>query len=339
MLKESYLYQKLSKGKAQCKTCSHYCILADGERGICGVRENKNGEIFNLGYAKACVIKIDPIEKKPFYHFMPGTKTISISSTGCNFHCHNCQTWNISQEPKILKSISGKDILPEKIVKYAVKNNIPSISYAYTEPTIFFEYAFDTMKLAKKEGLKNLWLTNGYMSKEALEKISPYLDAINVDLKNFSNEFYQENCGADLQPVLNNLKILKKKNIWVEVTTLAIPEISDSEKMFKDIAVFIKNNLGPQVPWHINQFCGHDSWKTQILPDTPFSTLEAGYKIGKKMGLKYVYIGSFPGSENEDTYCPECNTKMIDRMKNSIKRFDRNGRCSKCGQGLNIVLS
>ena len=339
MLKESYLYQKLGKNKAQCKTCSHYCILLDGQRGKCGVRENKNGEIFALNYGKACAIKVDNIEKKPFYHYLPGTKTLSISSPGCNFSCHNCHTWRMSQEPKILKSISGKNIMPEKIVEYTVKNNIPSISYAYTEPTTFFEYALDTMKLAKKEGLKNLWVTNGYLSKEALEKVLPYLDAVNVDLKGFSDEFYAENCGALLSPVLDSLRAFKKNKIWVEVTTLAVPKVSDSEKMFKDIAVFIKNYLGPQTPWHINQFYGHDSWKTQILPDTPAQTLEKAYKMGKKIGLQYVYTGSFPGTENEDTYCPECHAKMIDRMKDSIKRFDRNGRCGKCGQGLNIILS
>jgi len=338
MLKESYLYHKLGKEKARCNTCSHYCILSEGQRGICGVRENQNGEIYALNYGKACLIEVEPIEKNPFYHYLPGTKTLSVSSVGCNFNCHNCHTWQMSQEPKILKTISGKDIPPEKIVKYAVKNNIPSITYAHTEPTVFLEYAFNTMYQAKKAGLKNLWVTNGYFSKEALEKISPYLNAVNVDLKGFSNEFYQENCGAALSPILENLRALKKKNIWVEVSTLAMPGISDSEKMFKDIAAFIKNNLGPNAPWHINQFHGHDSWKTQILPDTPMATLEKGYEIAKKTGLKYVYIGSFPGSEKQDTYCPECKAKMIDRMQNSIKRYDRNGRCGRCGQGLNIIL-
>lgn len=339
MLKESYLYHKLGKEKAQCKTCSHYCVIPEGQRGKCGVRENQNGEIYSLNFGKACLIKVEPIEKNPFYHYLPGTKTLSVSSVGCNFSCHNCHTWQMSQEPKILKSISGKDIMPEKIVKYAVKNNIRSITYAHTEPTVFFEYAFNTMYRAKKEGLKNLWVTNGYFSKEALEKISPYLDAANVDLKSFSDEFYRENCGAALSPVLDNLKALKKKNIWIEVSTLAMPRLSDSEKMFKDIAVFIKNNLGANTPWHINQFHGHDSWKTQILPDTPMATLENAHKIGEKAGLKFVYINSFPGSEKQDTYCPECKAKMIDRMENSIIRYDRNGRCTDCGQGLNIALS
>jgi len=291
-MKEVYLYRKMPNKKVQCQNCGHYCVIKNGEKGICGVRENKNGKLYSLVYGKACAIHIDPIEKKPFYHFLPGSQSLSIATVGCNFACFSCQNWQISQGPKLRKTIEGEETSPEKIVELALKNNLPSISYTYTEPAVFSEYALDTMKLAKKAGLKNAWISNGFWSKELFDLISPYLDAANIDLKSFEDEFYIKYCGGRLQPVLDTLKRLKKKKIWVEITTLVIPGLNDSEENFKKISQFIKKELGLDVPWHISRFFGAISWKLRDIPDTPLATLKKAEQIAKKIGLKYVHLGN-----------------------------------------------
>ncbi len=336
-MKEAYLYKKLSGKKVQCQTCAHFCVIVLEKKGICGVRENRKGKLYSSVYGKPSAVNIDPIEKKPFFHFLPGSKSLSIATVGCNFSCKNCQNWVISQGPKIFGKIGGEDTPPKKLVEMAKEYKLPSISYTYTEPTVFLEYALDTMKLAKKEGLKNNWVTNGFLSKETFDLISPYLDAANVDLKSFSDDFYKKNCGARLEPVLDTLKRMKKAKIWVEITTLVIPTLNDSEKNFKEIANFIKNDLGPETPWHITQFSGAISWQLQHLPDTPLSSLEKGRQIGIETGLKYVYSGNIPGVDSEDTFCPKCQAKMINRTGYLIERLDKNGRCSKCGENLNII--
>jgi len=337
-MKEAYLYQKLKNQKVRCQTCAHYCQLAPGQRGLCGVRENIDGKLIALNYGKIAAINIDPIEKKPFFHFLPGSRSLSIATVGCNFFCKNCQNFDISQAPKPNKPVTGEEFSPEQIVEIAVKNKLPSISYTYVEPTIFLEYALDIMKLAKKAGLKNNWVSNGFLSPESAKLVIPYLDAINIDIKGFSDEFYQSNCGAKLQPVLETSKLMKKSGVWVEITTLAIPTLSDSEEMFKQIAQFIFQELGPETPWHISQFCSAISWKLQHLPDTPVETLEKAWQIGKETGLKYVYTGNVPGLPSEDTYCPKCQTLCIDRTSYLIRRLDKNGRCPKCGENLDLIL-
>lgn len=337
-MREALLYQKLKNGVVQCRNCAHYCAIPPGARGICGVRENQKGKLYSLVYSKAIACHIDPIEKKPFFHFLPGTYSLSLATVGCNFACRNCQNWQISQSPKQNGKIEGEDLSPKEIVEQAKENNLPSISYTYTEPTIFLEYALETMRLAKREGLRNNWVTNGFMSKEALKVVGPYMDAANVDLKGFTDEFYQKNCGGRLEPVLETLKRMKKKKIWVEVTTLVIPTLNDTGEVFKKIANFIKKGLGPETPWHVTQFSGAISWKLQHLPDTPAETLEKAHKIGKEAGLKYVYTGNIPGLESEDTFCSKCGTKMVDRTGYRIERYDKDGRCSKCRQSLDLIL-
>jgi pyruvate formate lyase activating enzyme len=287
-MKEVYLYKKLKDKKVQCRNCAHYCIIKDSQRGVCGVRENKNGQFFALNYGRVTACHIDPIEKKPFYHFLPGTHSLSIATVGCNFKCKFCQNWEISQA----KQIKGQDLSPEDIVEMAKKNKLPSISYTYTEPAIFSEYALDTMKIAQKEGLKNAWVTNGFWSKELFDLISSYLDAANVDLKSFEDEFYQKICQGRLQPVLDTIKRLKNKKIWVEITTLVIPTLNDKEEIFTNIANFIKKELGAETPWHISRFFPEVSWQLQNLPETPIETLKKAQQIGKKAGLKYVYLGN-----------------------------------------------
>jgi pyruvate formate lyase activating enzyme len=291
-MKEAYLYKKLGNKKIQCRNCAHYCVIEPGKRGICGVRENIKGKLFALNYGKAIAINIDPIEKKPLYHFLPGTQSLSIATAGCNFACWNCQNWEISQMPQLTGKIEGQNLAPKEIIKILKENNCPSISYTYTEPAIFSEYALDTMKIAKKQGIKNVWVSNGFWSKELFDLISPELDAANIDLKSFDDEFYIKYCGGRLQPILDTLKRLRKKKIWTEITTLIIPTLNDKKEIFEKIADFIKKELGAETPWHISRFSGKISWKLQHLPDTPIETLKICKQIGKKIGLKHIHIGN-----------------------------------------------
>jgi len=338
-MKEVYLYKKLKDKKTQCQTCAHNCVISSGKRGVCGVRENRNGTLYALNYGKIIARCVDPIEKKPFFHFLPGSKTYSIATVGCNFRCDNCQNWDISQSPKNpeRKEITGEDLTPGKIVEAAINNNCSSIAYTYTEPTIFLEFALDTMKIARKKGLKNIFVSNGFMSPESAKSVIPYLDANRIDVKSFSNDFYIKNCGGRLQPVLDTCKLMKKSGVWVEIITLVIPTLSDSEETFRKIAGFIHDELGPETPWHVTQFSGAISWKLQDLPDTPVESLEKAYKIGKGHGLKYVYTGNIPGMPFEDTFCPKCKTLVIDRTGYIISRYDKQGLCPKCGEDLNLI--
>lgn len=336
-MKEALLYKKLGNKNVRCNVCPHQCTISPGNRGICAARENQNGKLYSLVYGRAIACHIDPIEKKPFFHFLPGSRSLSIAVAGCNLRCLNCQNWEISQNPKFTKKIQGEELPPEIIVKLTAENNLPSISYTYTEPTIFLEYALDTMKLAKEEGIKNNWVTNGYMTKETLNLVAPHLDAANVDLKGFSEEFYQKYCGGKLRPVLDTLIRMKEKKIWVEVTTLIIPSLNDSEKILKNIARFIRSQLGPETPWHISQFSGAISWQLQNLPDTPIETIQKAWELGKKEGLKYVYSGNIPNHPTEDTYCPNCKARVIERTGYSIERYDKEGKCQNCGEDLSII--
>ncbi len=292
-MKEALLYRQLKNEQVQCQACNHYCLIKDGQKGKCGVRQNNGGKLFSLVYAKPCAIHIDPIEKKPLYHFLPGTKTLSIATLGCNLACLACQNWEISQGPKISKiELGQEEVLPEEVVKLALENNLPSISYTYTEPTVFLEYALDIMKLAKEKGLKNIWVSNGFFSKETFEIIAPLLDAANIDLKGFTEDFYQKICGARLQPVLDNLKRLKQAGVWLEITFLVIPTLNDKEEIFANIANFIKKELGKDVPWHISRFSPEISWKLKHLAPTPLAVLKRAQEIGKKTGLANIHLGN-----------------------------------------------
>lgn len=291
-MKEALLYRRLDGKKAQCLNCAHYCVIGSGKRGICGVRENIGGKLHSLNYGKTIAVNIDPVEKKPLYHFLTGTFSLSIAAVGCNFSCLNCQNWQISQAPKPKKPIEGKNVSPDEIVEMALKNKLPSISYTYTEPAIFSEYALDTMKIARQKGLKNIWVTNGFWSKELFNEVYPYLDAANVDLKSFDDDFYKKICGGKMQPVLDTLKALKKQEIWVEITTLVLSGLNDKEKTFGEIAGFIKKELGPETPWHVSRFFKEVSWKLKNLPDTPVETIKKACQIGRELGLKNVHAGN-----------------------------------------------
>ncbi|OQZ04869.1 MAG: AmmeMemoRadiSam system radical SAM enzyme [Candidatus Brocadia sp. UTAMX1] len=327
-MKEARFYENLD-GKVRCRLCNHYCIIKNGKRGICGVRENRDGRLFSLVYGRSIATGVEPIEKKPFFHFYPGTTAYSIATAGCNFHCLNCQNWEISQMPKTGEGgIIGKKLLPEEIVANAKRLGCKSIAYTYTEPTIFFEYAYDTARLAHKEGIKNVFVTNGYTSGEAIKEIAPFLDAANVDLKSFDEDFYRKICGAKLQPVLDNIRLYRELAIWVEVTTLIIPGYSDDKKQLRAIAEFIKG-IGEDIPWHITAF--YPAYKLPDVPPTTIESLRRAREIGIKAGLKYVYEGNVPGEGGENTYCYHCGEAVITRFRFEIRENKlTEGKCPKC---------
>jgi len=324
------LYKKKANKKVECQACNWYCNIPEGLTGICGIRQNKGGDLYLLVYGKAIAVHVDHIEKKPLFHFMPGTEIFSFGTVGCNFHCLFCQNWDISQiKLKDDSEVIGEDLSPQDAVDYCLKNNIPSIAYTYNEPAIFFEYAYDTAKLAHKHGIKNVFVSNGYESKEALKKIHPYLDAINIDLKGFNEDFYKDICSAKLQPVLENIKRTYKMGIWLEVTTLVIPGKNDSDEELKAIAEYVAS-VSKDIPWHVTAF--YPQYKMMDVPPTQSSTLERAYKIGKKAGLNYVYTGNIPGMEAESTKCPECGELVIKRFGLDCDscEVDDNGRCKNC---------
>ena len=334
MLKEAMLYEKLGDGKAHCYLCSHHCKISPGKFGICGVRQNKDGKLYTLVYGDVIASHIDPIEKKPLYHFFPGSFSYSIATIGCNFKCSFCQNWQISQVSKRDNSISGDNVKPEDIVAQAKRNGSKSISYTYTEPTIFFEYAYDVARFAKKEGIYNNFVTNGYMTKEALEAIKPYLDAANIDLKAFSEDFYTRFCKAHLEPVLDSIRLMKKMGMWVEITTLLIPGHNDSDTQLKAIAEFIAS-IDKGMPWHISKF--HPDYKYLNAQPTPIEALKIAKKIGMDAGLRYIYLGNV--LEGNDTYCYNCKSVLVKRIvfdvvQNNIK----DGKCPKCGAEIDGIF-
>jgi len=337
MIKEAMLYKSLGDSKVECNLCAHRCQILDSKFGFCGVRQNKKGKLYTHVYAEAIASHIDPIEKKPLYHFFPGTTAYSIATIGCNFRCPFCQNWQISQATKRGSRNSGSyELKPEEVVKEAKRNGAKSISYTYTEPTIFFEYAYDTVRLAKNENLYNSFVTNGFMTEEALKTIQPYLDACNVDLKFFNDETYKKICQGRLQPVLDSIKLMKRLNIWVEVTTLVVPGLNDSDEELRKIAEFIAS-VDKGIPWHISRF--YPDYKYTDAVPTPLETLRKAEGIGKAAGLRYVYLGNVAG-EGSDTFCYNCGEVLIKRAiyfvgKNRIK----DDKCPKCGSKIDGVWS
>lgn len=345
-MKEALFYQKLKENQTKCNLCNHHCQLADGGIGICGARQNLDGKLYSLSYSRLITEAVDPIEKKPIFHFLPGSYSYSIATVGCNFRCANCHNWQISQAEKSVRheapskiELPGYDVTAEEVVKRAMENSCLSISYTYTEPTIFAEFALDCMKLARLKGLKNVWVSNGYMTKQCLDVIIPYLDAINVDLKFFEDKYYLENCGAKLQPVLGNLKYLCQRKVALEITTLLIPGLTDLENQPERIAEFIAKELSVDIPWHISRFSPEISYKMHNGKTTPDKLINEVYQIGKKAGLNYVYTGNVWQDMRENTYCPKCQTLVIKRLGYQITRFDNQGKCPKCNFRLPLKIS
>ena len=327
---EAMFYESLDENGVRCNLCHHRCQIKEGKTGICGVRENRDGRLYSLVYGKIIAEHIDPIEKKPFFHFLPGSRAFSIGTVGCNFRCKHCQNSEISQYPHEHKgSIIGRERTPKQIVASAQAAGCETIAYTYTEPTIFYEFAYDTAVLAQKEGIKNVFVSNGYMSTEAARRIAPYLDGINIDIKAFTDKFYKGVCGARLKPVLETIQLMKDLGIWVEVTTLIIPGLNDGDEELHDIARFVKE-VGPEVPWHVTRF--YPSYELVDRPRTPVETLRRARGIGMEEGLWYVYEGNVPGGGGEHTQCRGCGTMIIERHGlELIRNHMQNGKCPECG--------
>lgn len=331
-MKEALLYQKLDDETVRCNLCAHRCRIKNGGKGICQVRENRSGVLYTLVYGQSISQNIDPIEKKPLYHFYPGSRSFSIATPGCNFRCDWCQNWEISQMPREQHFIAGQKLSPDEIVALTKKTGCRSIAYTYTEPTIFFEYSYDTACLARDSGIANVYVSNGYMSPEMLELFHPWLDAANIDLKAFRDETYRKHVGARLQPVLDSLKLIHDYGIWLEVTTLVIPGVNDDPGELKNIAEFIAQELGVDTPWHISRF--FPQYKMSDIPPTPPSTLNRAGEIGRKAGLHYVYLGNLAVETNTD--CPVCGYRVIRRDGFGVRenRVNADSCCPDCGTSI-----
>ncbi len=335
-MEEARLYDRLSDNRVQCRLCAHHCTIALGGHGVCGVRQNREGTLYSLVYGQLISQAVDPIEKKPLFHFHPGSRALSIATVGCNLRCAFCQNAEISQMPRDEGRIMGRRTLPSAVIEAARRSGSRSIAYTYTEPTIFYEYAYDVSVPAHEAGIANVFVTNGYMTRDMLQAYHPYLDAANVDLKAFRDEFYREVCGARLQPVLDSLKLMKEQGVWVEVTTLVIPGHNDDPGELRDIAHFIACELGPGTPWHVSRF--HPTYRLTDAPPTPAATLRRAYDIGREAGLHYVYIGNLPGLQGEDTLCPQCNRTVIARYGFTVEEQHlQNGACAYCGARIDGV--
>jgi len=323
------LWSFREEGKVECSLCAHRCLIFPSRFGVCRVRENRQGTLVTHVYGEVIAAHVDPIEKKPLFHFLPGTTSFSIATVGCNFRCPFCQNWQISQAGKKESAFGGSEAFsPEEIVRAAKKQGCRSISYTYTEPTIFFEYAFDTARLARHADLANVFVTNGYMTAEALRMIQPYLDAANVDLKAFKDETYKKVCGARLEPVLDSIRLMREIGVWVEVTTLVVPGMNDGREELSTIARFIAS-VSPDIPWHISRF--HPDYKYTEVPATPIATLRQAAALAKEAGLRFVYIGNVWG-ESETTFCPQCGKALIRRSGFSVSENRMSGgKCSFCG--------
>ncbi len=326
---EALLYRREEKKKVRCFLCAHRCLLREDQSGICRVRKNVDGVLYSLNSDRVTAVHLDPIEKKPLYHFLPGSASLSIAAMGCNFSCQFCQNHEISQVFKE-ELISGEKISPENLVQNAIRSRALSISYTYTEPTVFFELMLETARLAKQANLKNVMVTNGYMSPEALEMMSPYLDAANVDLKSFSEDFYREYCGAKLHPVLDTIREMKRRGIWIEVTTLLIPGLNAGLEDQKGIVSFLLE-IDPFLPWHVSRF--FPQYQLTDRPITPEGDIALLLNLAAEMGLRFVYGGNFDDERYSDTFCPDCRLRLIRRYRYQIESPGiAGGNCSRCGR-------
>lgn len=336
--KEARYYRKLNEPRngVECRLCPRECVLPEGELGFCRARKNVKGRLFALGYAAPCATHVDPIEKKPFYHVRPKSASFSIASAGCNLRCRFCQNWQISQTSPL--ETSNQYLPPDQVVEMALKSGSESIAYTYTEPTNFFEYMLDVAILAKKKGLLNVCHSNGYINPEPLKELTAYLDAADIDLKGFTQEFYRTLCDADLKPVLETLKTLREKGVWVEITNLVIPGQNDDPATIADMCAWIRRDLGPDVPVHFSRF--FPMYKMANISPTPVSTVERAREIATKAGLHYAYTGNIPGHAGESTYCPGCKKIVIKRVGYSILANEvKNGKCRFCGAPIRGIWS
>jgi pyruvate formate lyase activating enzyme len=334
MGKEASFYEKLKNSVVHCQLCPRECVIRDGRRGYCRVRENRKGVLFALSYAQPVAIHVDPIEKKPFFHFLPGSQAFSIATVGCNLNCSFCQNWEISQAKP--EDVKAESLSPEQIVAQASKSGAQSIAFTYTEPTVFYEYMLAIAKLARTNGLRVVMHSNGFVNEEPLRQLCKYLDAANIDLKGFSQEYYSKICEGSLAPVLRSLQILKEEGVHVEITNLVLSGYNDDLETIRKMCVWIKENLGADTPVHFSRF--YPMYKLLALIPTPVAQLEAARNAAHDAGLKYVYIGNIPGHEAENTYCPKCHNPVIKRTGYIVTGLDLvNGKCKFCQEDIKGV--
>ena len=336
MLQDALLYDELSEGQVECKLCAHRCRIREGSRGLCRVRENRGGTLHTLVYGNLIAEHIDPIEKKPLYHFLPGSQAYSIATPGCNFSCGWCQNWQISQMPREMRMPEQARVSPETVVRRAARGRCQTIAYTYTEPTIFFEYCYDTARLAHEIGLKNVFVSNGFMTQECLKMIEPYLDAANVDIKAFNDKTYRTQIGGKLQPVLDSCKRLKSMGVWLEITTLIVPGVNDDPDELKALAAFIHDELGPETPWHLSRF--YPQYQMADRAPTDARILYETEQMGETIGLDYVYLGNILG--DNQTCCKHCGKTIISRSGylTRITGLGAGGNCAACGTPLDGVF-
>lgn len=328
---KAYCFETLAHQAVRCFLCRHYCVIAEGQRGICRVRENRNGILYPLSSGRIVAEHVDPIEKKPLFHVLPGSRSYSIASVGCNFRCLHCQNAEIAKyDDQGSGTMPGRQIPPATTVRYALESGCRSLAYTYTEPTVWFEYALDTARLASEAGLYNLFVTNGYISPEALAMLAPVLHAANIDLKGFSDDFYRRVCGARLEQVLECIRDYRRRGIWLEITTLVIPGENDTTEQLHGIARFIAEELGPDTPWHVSRF--FPNYRMLDHPPTPLGSLERALEAGDKAGLHYIYEGNVTNGR-EQTRCPSCGALVIGRSGYTITHLDlHDGACGSCGK-------
>ncbi len=333
--REAMLFGRKQGGVVRCRLCAHGCTIAPGSRGLCGVRENVDGTLRSLIYGRIVAREVDPIEKKPMFHFLPGSHAYSIATVGCNFTCHNCQNHFISQYPKQHEGrLVGDGVTAEEIVMEAVEAGCESVAYTYAEPTIAIEFYLEVMQAARDADLANVWVSNGYFTREASDLFVPLLDGINIDLKGISDDFYRSVTGANVRPVLDSIERMHDAGVWVEVTTLVIPGLNDSDEDLLWTAEAVAG-ISPAIPWHVSRF--FPAHRMIERPPTPVATLERARRIGKSSGLRYVYIGNVPG-EGEDTKCPECGARVIARAGYVIRENRiQDGRCPECETAIDGV--
>jgi pyruvate formate lyase activating enzyme len=328
-VREAMYYDRLEEERVECKLCPRRCKVAPRERGYCGVRENRNGEYVTLVYGRACSANVDPIEKKPLFHFLPGARALSIATAGCNIECKFCQNWEISQfRPEQIRGIT---LPPEKLAMEAKQRGIETIAFTYSEPVVFYEYMFETARLARENGVKSVMISNGYIEKEPMAKLCEHLSGVKIDLKAFTEQFYEDMCNAKLHPVLDTLKLLSRKEMWCEIVVLIIPTLNDGHDEITRMCKWVYNELGPDVPIHFSRF--YPTYKVKNLPPTPLSTITRAREIARREGLNYAYVGNVPGHEGESTYCPGCGKALIRRVGYRIENMEiRNGNCKFCDQ-------
>ncbi len=335
-MKEAILYSQVND-RIKCTACSRYCLLKDGQTGFCGIRKNIGGRLYLLSYGKAAALAVDPIEKKPLYHYSPGARVLSLSTSGCNWSCRYCQNYDISQR----REITGENLSPEEVVELAMRSGSDGISYTYNEPTIFAEYAHDIGMLAKEYDLFSTYVSNGYESPEATKYLKEFLDAISIDFKGNGNDaFGRKYIGiVSYSPVFETLKRMKQEGIYTEITDLVVPAkgLGDNIEDARNLALWIRDNLGPDTPLHFTRF--HPDYLMRDLPMTPVETLERHHAVAKEVGLRFVYIGNVPGHPLENTYCPNCSHELIRRYGFDIVRYDvtKDGRCPYCGESIHII--